>query len=196
MAPSRGYRTAAIGSSAGGMSALSRILSGLPEDLPLAVIVAQHQHPDSDDFLPLHLDDKCLMRVKEADEKEPIAAGTVYFAPPDYHLLIETNETFSLSTAERVNHSRPSIDVLFESAAGVFESALIGVVLTGANADGAEGMRAVKQCGGTTVVQDPETAECDIMPRAAIAACTIDHILPLEGIGRFLADPTDRKDRI
>src|SRR5690606_35205527 len=114
------------------------------------------------------LDSMCFLRVKEADEKEKIKPGCVYIAPPNYHLLIEKNETFSLSIDEKVNYARPSIDVLFDSAAYVYYDQLIGVVMTGANHDGAMGLKKIKENGGMTIVQDPETAISRFMPEAAI----------------------------
>jgi two-component system chemotaxis response regulator CheB len=126
------------------------------------------------------------MHVRQADEKESIKGGVIYFAPPDYHLLIEKDGTFSLTHDLPVNYSRPSIDVLFETAADVFKTRLLGIILTGANHDGAEGIRAISRYGGTTIAQDPETAEYPEMPKAAIKTGCIQHIMKLEDISRFL----------
>ncbi len=180
------YRAVVVGVSAGGLDALSRIVPGLPEGFPLPVIVAPHRHPDSDDFLAVHLDQISPLRVKEADDKEPIRPGTVYLAPAGYHLLVERDATLSLSVDERIHYCRPSIDVLFESAADVYEETLIGVVLTGANSDGSAGLKHVRQRGGLAVVQDPVTAQVAHMPLEAIAATTVDRILSAEGIAPFL----------
>ena len=175
-----------IGASAGGMEAVSKLLSYLPGEFPLPVIFAQHLHPTEDEYLVEYFNDKCALTVKGANEKERIQQGHVYFAPPDYHLLIERDQTFSLSIDEKVNYTRPSIDVLFESAAHVWSSHLIGIILTGANNDGAYGMRLIKDYGGLTIAQDPSTAEYPVMPQAAIDARGVEKILPLEGIGEFL----------
>ena len=107
-------------------------------------------------------------------------------APPNYHLLIEPDQTFTLTIDERVNYARPSIDVLFETAAEVFREHLIGIILTGANNDGSHGLKRIKELGGMAIVQDPETAEVDSMPKAAVAACAVDHVLSLEEISAFL----------
>lgn len=180
------YKAVVVGVSAGGMEALSAVIPSLPGDFPLPVVVVQHRRPNSDDFLSVHLDEQSPLPVKEADDKEPIRPGIVYLAPADYHLLIERDGTFALSLDERVNHCRPSIDVLFDSAADVYEDKVIGVVLTGANPDGSQGLKHIKQCGGLAVVQDPVDAESDCMPHEAIKATRVDRILALEEIAGFL----------
>jgi len=167
---------------------LRELLVAFPATYALPIIVVQHLHPLQDNLFPEHLNQKIVLTVKEADEKESIETGCVYFAPPNYHLLIEEDRTFSLSVDERVNYSRPAIDVLFESAADVYGSGAIGVILTGANNDGAQGLRLIKEKGGLTVVQDPETAESPFMPRAAIEATHVDHILALPAIARLLIE--------
>ncbi|OQY42676.1 MAG: hypothetical protein B6240_13710 [Desulfobacteraceae bacterium 4572_87] len=167
---------------------MKKVLGPLPRDFPLAVVVAMHRHPHSDAYLEQSLNNECGVRVKQADEKEIIMGGTVYFAPPNYHLLVEDNHVFSLSVAQAVHYARPSIDVLFESAAYVYGDSLAGLILTGANRDGAEGLKKIKAAGGLVLVQDPATAEADAMPRAAIKAADPDHILPLDKIGIFLND--------
>ncbi len=180
-----------IGVSAGGMTALGILLPCLPAQFILPVIVVQHSHPRSDDFLTRYLNDKCSLRVKQAEEKEPVMPGVIYFAPPNYHLLIEMDRTFSLSEEAHVNYARPAIDVLFETAAEVYGSKLVGVILTGASADGAKGLMKIKAAGGITVVQEPRTAEAEIMPKSAISAGDVDFILPLEAIGKFLVRLSD-----
>jgi two-component system, chemotaxis family, protein-glutamate methylesterase/glutaminase len=180
------YKAIVIGVSAGGLKALKTILLGLPLDFAFSVIIVAHRHSDSDDYLEQYLNRECEIRVKQADEKENINYGVVYLAPPNYHLLIEDDNTFSMSVEEAVNYARPSIDVLFESAAYVYGSELIGVILTGANNDGSQGLKKIKKMGGLTIVQAPETSEFDSMPRAAIAAVEPDYILPIEEIGHFL----------
>ena len=177
-----------MGVSAGGMSALSTVLSRLPADFALPIIMVQHMDPNSRDYLPNHLDRECNIQVKEAEDKENIMSGVAYIAPPNYHLLLEEDRTFSLSVDDAVNYSRPSIDVMFETAADVYKRRLVGVVLTGANADGSNGLKKIKALGGLAVVQDPATAHVDVMPKAAIASTRVDHILPLEGIASLLTE--------
>ncbi len=180
------YEAIVIGVSAGGMKALNTILRRLPSDFALSIIIVQHVHPDSDAFTVKFLNDRCSLTVKQADEKELILPGVIYIAPPNYHLLVEEDKTFSLSTDKHIYYARPSIDVLFETAADVFNEKLIGIILTGANEDGSQGLRKIKESGGLTIVQDPDTAEVDTMPKAAIASTKIDYILPLEKIGHFI----------
>jgi two-component system chemotaxis response regulator CheB len=180
------YDIVVMGVSSGGMVALSIIIPMLSKDFTLPVVIVQHQHPHADDFLVHYLNEKCELSVKHAEEKEPIEPATVYLAPPNYHLLIEQDRTFSLSIAERVNYARPSVDVLFETAADAFGANTIGIILTGANNDGSQGLKMIHNCGGLTIVQDPATAEATEMPRTAIAATKVDHVLPLADIGRLL----------
>ncbi len=180
------YEAVAMGASAGGMNALRTVLSALPETFPAPVLVVQHISPDSDNYLVSYLDDNCAVTVREAEEKEPLQPGTVYVAPPDYHLLVESDRTLSLSLEEKVCYARPAIDVLFETAADVFGPALVGVVLTGANRDGSNGLRAIRERQGLTVVQSPESALAPEMPRAALSATPVDHVVPLNGIGPLL----------
>ena len=182
--PIGGFRSVVIGVSAGGMEALSTLFLALPKDFPLPILVVQHRRSGSDNYLVKRLDRICTVRVKEAEEKEELQAGCIYLAPADYHLLVERDQTLSLSVDEKENYSRPSIDVLFESAAYVWSSRLIGIVLTGANSDGAKGLALIKQRGGTTIVQDPETAEYDTMPRAA--SDSADYVLSIPEIAALL----------
>ncbi len=175
-----------MGVSAGGMHALKTILPALPRDFPLPVAIVQHLDAQSDDFLVEHLRRVSSIPVKEAEDKEDISPGTAYMAPAGYHLLIEPDKSFSLSMDDKVNFSRPSIDLLFESAADAFGPALIGVVLTGANADGARGLKAIKRMGGLAIVQAPKTAEAQYMPRAALEATPVDHIVDLECVAALL----------
>jgi two-component system, chemotaxis family, protein-glutamate methylesterase/glutaminase len=180
------FEAAVLGVSAGGMHALKTILSALPATFSLAIAIVQHTSAQSDGFLVEHLNRCSTIRVKEAEDKEVLSRGTAYLAPAGYHLLIEPDKSFSLSVDDKVNFSRPSIDLLFESAAEAFGEALIGVVLTGANADGALGLKAVKRHGGLAVVQNPATAESSRMPQAAIDATSVDHIVDLERIALLL----------
>ena len=178
-------RVIVIGASAGGLNVLMAIAQGLPSDFQLPIIVAQHISPLSDGFWISYLDGMSYLTVKEADEKERIEKKTMYIAPPNYHLLVEKDETFSLSVGEKINYARPSIDVLFESAADVYRHRLIGVVLTGSSSDGAIGLRTIKACGGLAIVESPDTAEYSYMPEAVIAATEVDYILPIEEIIRL-----------
>ena len=175
-----------IGVSAGGLKALSAILPTLPGDYPLPVMVVIHLPPSGKSMIADLFAAKCALKVIEADDKIAIEPGTIYFAPPDYHLLVEQDRTLSLSSEEPVLFSRPSIDVLFETAADAYGSGLIGVVLTGANNDGAEGLRAIVAAGGTALVQDPQQAFASAMPDAALELVPEARSLALEDISRYL----------
>ncbi|MFH1562896.1 MAG: chemotaxis protein CheB [Nitrospirota bacterium] len=195
-----------IGASKGGLQALKTVLSALPAEFPLPVVVVQHREKEADEALSQLLQKVSALTVVEVEDKQPILPGQIYLAPGGYHLLIEANDCpplegvrgrknpipfssfhFALSTEEPVGYARPSIDVLFESAADTYGEGVIGVILTGTNQDGAKGLAAIKQAGGMAIVQDPKTAEADSMPKAAIAATEVDKILPLSEIGGFLA---------
>jgi len=181
------FKLVVIGVSAGGMKALPEVLSPLPSGFPIPIAVVQHISPHSDNrYFVTHLNQRIKIHVKEADEKETIQTEHVYIAPPNYHLLIENDRNFALSVDEKVNYSRPSIDVLFETAAEVYGTGLIGVILTGASSDGANGLKRIKKNGGVAIVQDPDTAEAKIMPQSAIDACEVDYMLSLEEIGSLL----------
>jgi len=182
-----GYDAIVIGASAGGFSALGELLPQLPAGLPQAVVVVQHLHPRGGEYLVEYLNSHCAMPVKEAEDKEPILPGVIYVAPAQYHLLIEQDRIFSLSVDDKVNYSRPSIDILFSSAAAAYGPCLIGIILTGANADGACGLALIKERGGLTIVQEPKTAETPLMPQAAINQTGgPNHILPLAEIAGLL----------
>lgn len=170
------------------------MFSLLPENFKTPVIIVQHISPRSENQWIKLLNDKGNLFIKEADEKEKIEQGNVYIAPPNYHLLIEKNKSFSLTIDERVNFARPSIDVLFESAAEAYKSKLIGVVLTGSNSDGTNGIRRIQECGGLTIVQNPQTAESAYMPASAIAAIKPDYILSLGEIVELLIKIDTHKD--
>lgn len=176
-----------IGTSLGGLNALKVILAGLPKKLPLAVAIAQHRHKDSDGELVTFLQQHSLLPVVEAEDKQAIVPGQVYLAPADYHLLVEVDH-FALSTEAPVSYARPSIDVLFESAADAYREKVIGVILTGSNHDGSQGLAKIKAYGGLTIVQEPDSAESRIMPDAAIAAVGTARILPLPQIAPFLVN--------
>ncbi|MEH0196264.1 chemotaxis protein CheB [Caulobacter sp. CCNWLY153] len=179
-------RVVVIGASAGAVQALMAILPPLPHDYRLPILVVVHVPPDRDNVLAPLLEAKCRLTVKEAEDKEPIAGGVVHLAPPDYHLLVETNGALALSADAPVNFSRPSIDILFESAADVFSDGLVGVVLTGANQDGAAGLRAVAKAGGAAIVENPASAQASAMPQAALAATPTAAVMSLDAIASYL----------
>lgn len=182
----KNYQAVVIGTSAGGFQATKILLSRLREDLRGVIIIVQHLSSRSNDSMVKLLDEVSRLPVKEAEDKEPIVSGTVYLCPPDYHLLIEREKRFTLSADPKVNFSRPSIDVLFESAAEVYRDRLVGVVLTGANADGSAGLQLVKSYGGMAVVQNPAEADYPEMPTAAAAAVKVDATMTLAEIADFL----------
>ncbi|WP_373652434.1 MULTISPECIES: chemotaxis protein CheB [unclassified Schlesneria] len=177
-----------IGTSAGALEALSTLLSPLPSTFSVPILCVVHLHPDMKSSIAECLSHKCLIRVCEAEDKEPLAGGTVYLAPPDYHLLVEENRRLSLSNEAPEYFSRPSIDVLFESAADVYGRNLIGVILTGANRDGARGLKAIEDAGGTALVQLPDTAFAREMPQSALDACTHARALTLQQIATYLME--------
>ncbi|PLZ09536.1 chemotaxis protein CheB [Fischerella thermalis] len=186
------YQIIVIGTSLGGLEALQVILLGLPKTFPVPIAVVQHRHKDSDDTLRVLLQSYTNLVVKEAEDKEEILPGWVYLAPADYHLLIESKDKtvsqpyFSLSTDAPVTYARPSIDVLFETAADAYNQKVIGILLTGANQDGVQGLAKIKARGGMSIVEEPESAFCSIMPAAAIAFGVADQVLPLVDIASFL----------
>lgn len=179
------YKLCVIGTSSGGFTALTALIPSFPKNLYPVVIVI-HQSETSDNFLVEYLNEKSNMHVKEAESSEKILDGNVYIAPPGYHLLIESDQTLSFSKEEPINFSRPSIDVLFESAAVAYQNRVIGVLLTGANSDGSAGLLCIKEKGGLTIVQDPTTAEAATMPLSAINLMKVDKILNLEDMVTFL----------
>jgi two-component system, chemotaxis family, protein-glutamate methylesterase/glutaminase len=177
-----------IGASAGALEVLSNLLPALPSDYRLPILIVVHLPPDNTSLFAELFRARCAIRVREAEDKEPIEPGVVYFAPPDYHLLVEEDKRLSLSDDEPVLFSRPSIDVLFESAADAYGGGLIGVVLTGANSDGANGLKAVVEAGGVALVQSPGSAYAVAMPEAAIAACPAARVLPVNEIAAYLRE--------
>ena len=180
------YEAIVIGVSSGGMGALNSIFAALPADFNTPIIIVQHVSANSDSQWIKILNEKSNLYIKEADEKEKIEKGKVYFAPPNYHLLIEKDHTFSLTIDERVSFARPSIDVLFETAAEAYKDKLIGIVLTGSNHDGTNGIKRIKEYGGMAIIQDPKTADSAYMPKSAIDAIQPDYILPLKKIIELL----------
>ncbi|HET7712756.1 MAG TPA: chemotaxis protein CheB [Thermoanaerobaculia bacterium] len=183
----RQFELIVIGCSLGGMHALQTIFDALPEEFPLPLAVVQHRHKTSREGLPAFFRKSASIRVVDAEDKQPLRGGTAYLAPADYHLLVERGE-LHLSVDEAVRFSRPSVDVLFESAADAYGKGVVGVILTGSNNDGAAGSARIKKRGGFLIVQDPEQSEAAEMPRAAIAAARVDRILPLDRIGPFLRE--------
>lgn len=179
-------RAVAIGASAGGVQALSELLPALSRESQAAVFVVLHLPRDRPSLLVDVFSQKCALAVREAEDKEPVIPGTVYFAPPNYHLLVDAGPQLALSADDLVNHSRPSIDVLFESAAQVYREHLLGIILSGANEDGAEGLAAVHDAGGLTVVQEPQTAQSSAMILSALERRPADLVLDLAGIAGLL----------
>jgi two-component system, chemotaxis family, protein-glutamate methylesterase/glutaminase len=175
-----------IGASAGAVEALLTILPELPADYPLPVFVVVHVPPDRRNVLAPLFESRCRIAVKEAEDKETVTGGVVYFAPSDYHMLVEEDFSISLSSDELVNFSRPAIDVLFESAADAYGSGLTGVILTGANQDGAAGLAAVVKAGGAAIVEDPAGALAPQMPCFALTACPTAKVVPLKQIASGL----------
>jgi two-component system, chemotaxis family, protein-glutamate methylesterase/glutaminase len=180
----------AIGASAGGVEALAMLLPAVPAALRAAILIVLHLPRERASVLAEIFSSKCARPVREAVDKEPVEPGTVYFAPPDYHLLVDragpAGAQLALSADDLVNFSRPSIDVLFESAADVYRQRLLGIILTGANHDGAAGLAAVHDAAGITVVQHPDTAQSSMMPMAAIKRSPVDYVLTLEQIAELL----------
>ncbi len=180
------YHAVAIGVSTGGLRALETILQALPADFALPILIVQHIDRDAGGGLAHLLDQRCALKVREAGDNDQIVPGTAYLAPANYHLLVENRERLTLSVDPPVSFARPSIDVLFESAADVFGPHLIGIVLTGANFDGSEGLKRVKARRGLAIVQQPADAEAAQMPRAALAATEVDHVVTLGEIAPLL----------
>ena len=181
------FEIVVVGTSIGGLKALQTLLSGLPDGFPVPVVIVQHRGKDSEIGLCHFLGRSSRLPISEPEDKETIFPGRAYLAPRDYHLLVEKGN-FALSTDPPVGFARPSIDVFFESAANEYRERTIGVVLTGANRDGASGLAAIKLRGGITLVEDPAFAECREMPDAAIAGSEVDRILSLEEIGPLLGN--------
>ncbi len=185
-AASRPIDALVLGGSAGAVEALSAILPALQPTCGIAVFVVMHLPRVRPSLLVDIFQPKCRLRVTEALDKEPVEPGTIYFAPPDYHLLIDEGPQLALAADELVHFSRPSIDVLFESAADAYGARLVGVVLSGANSDGAMGLKSVQSAGGTTLVQRPDTAVAQTMPQAALEAAPGSGSLTLEQLAQLL----------
>lgn len=179
-------RLLVIGGSAGSLDVLLQVLPAIDPRTTIPIVIVLHRKTSSDNLLADLLASRTSLQVKEVDEKEIIRPGYIYIAPADYHLLLEADLSFSLDYSEKVNYSRPSIDVVFQSAADVFGPSLFCLLLSGGNADGTEGFRYVRSKGGTTLVQDPETAEVDYMPRNALVHHCVDKVLRIEDIAVFI----------
>src|SRR2546426_10243417 len=180
------YDLICIGASWGGLQAVGQVLKDLPAEVDTPIVLAQHRHPESlEGALAGLLRSRAARTVLDVEDKMPIEPRHVYVAPPDYHLLVQRG-SFALSLDARVQYARPSIDVMFESAAYAYGDGVIGIILTGANDDGARGLARIKEVGGVALIQDPAGALRRAMPDAAIAATAADAILPLEDIGRFI----------
>lgn len=174
------FEAIVMGVSTGGTQALRMIIPNLPSTFPLPIVIVQHLHPHSYSYFIEDFRQHSNLIVEQAEEKIKILPGHVYIAPSNYHLLVECERTFSLSVDEPVNFARPSIDVLFETAAEVYKEKLIGIILTGASKDGSAGVRKIKKNGGFVIVQDPDSAQIETMPRAAMNATDADLVIPLE----------------
>jgi two-component system chemotaxis response regulator CheB len=175
-----------IGASAGGVEALSILLPALPADLRVALFIVVHLPRERPSLLAEIFTRKCAVKVREAEDKMRVEPGTVYFAPPDYHLLLDEGPQLALSIDELVHFSRPSIDVLFESAADIYAERLMGIILTGANDDGTAGLAAIHRAGGVTIVQEPESAQVPVMALSALKRTPADFVLPLAEIAALL----------
>ncbi|WP_407309643.1 chemotaxis protein CheB [Pseudomonas sp. nanlin1] len=182
------YEAIVVGASAGGVEALISVFSSLPSQFSLPVITVLHLPDQRHSHLAEVFERRLHRPVRQARDKETIEPGMFYFAGPSYHLSVERDYSFSLSQEDRVHYSRPAIDLLFDSAADAYGQALAGVLLTGANADGARGMASIQNAGGLTIVQDPREASVSVMPEAALRLISPDHILSLNGIGKLLAE--------
>ncbi len=179
------YELVVMGTSTGGLHALTRLLSALPANYRLPIVIVQHRSKDSDERLSALLRVTSAIPLFEAEDKEPLRGPGVYLGPPDYHLLVEP-DSLALSTEEPVAYSRPSIDVLFESASYAFDDRVIGVLLTGANQDGTRGLLQIKARGGYVIVQDPDSAESEFMPKHAVKHVAPNRVLALDQIAAEL----------
>lgn len=195
-APGVGYDLVVVGTSWGGLAALKTLVGALPASFRMAVTLVQHRHKDSDHVLRALLQERSHLVVCEVEDKMPIEEGHIYVAPPDYHTLVEPGH-FALSTEAPVRFSRPSIDVTFNSAADAYGHRVVGVVLTGANQDGASGLQRISELGGLAIIQDPQSAESPTMPAAAQKAVPRARIMSLQRIGEYVASlPSGNPERV
>lgn len=177
-----------IGGSAGSLQVIFKIFKYIPADFPVPFLIALHRNVNFESALDELLSVKSNLKVKEVEEKDTIEPGYIYLCPADYHVLIEKNKTFALDYSEKIHHSRPSIDVVFKSASATFNERLLGILLSGANADGGDGLKIIKERGGLTIVQDPDESEVSYMPHHALQKFKADYVLESEEIGRFIFD--------
>lgn len=175
-----------IGGSSGSIEVLLKVLPALAPQVPLVIILVLHRKNTSDSTLLDILALKSALPLREVEDKDPVEPGHIYLAPADYHLLVEQDRLFSLDDSEKVNYSRPALDVTFESTAEVYGPSLVGILLSGANADGTRGLEAIKKAGGVTVAQQPESAQAGYMPQHAILHTVVDHVLDVPELIRFL----------
>lgn len=186
-------RSIVIGISMGGVGALKQLLGELPPDFPVPILIVQHLEPNSGDSLAHLLDAMCPIHVKEADEQEVPQGGTVYLAPPNYHLVVEPDGRLGLTVDPAVNYARPSIDVLFETAAEAFGPDVVGIILTGAGYDGSHGLQRIREKGGLTIVQNPEDAVASSMPKQALLHVRADHVVPLTKLPQLLIELSQKE---
>ncbi len=182
----KGCKALIIGGSAGSLDVLLKVFPAIDQQITFPIIIVVHRKKGTDSLLADLLATKTFLKVKEAEEKESILPATIYIVPSDYHLLIEKDLTFSLDTSEKVNYSRPSIDVTFHSAAEVYKDKLACLLLSGSNSDGVNGLIEVKRFGGEALVQEPASAQVDYMPRQAILKAKIDHVLRIEDMANYI----------
>ncbi|MFA4867492.1 MAG: chemotaxis protein CheB [Pedobacter sp.] len=175
-----------FGGSAGSLEVLLKVLPDVNVNITFPIIIVVHRKHGADSLLPILLSTRTKLNVKEVDEKEKIVAGNVYIAPSDYHLLVEQDETFSLDYSEKINYSRPAIDATFQTAAEVYKTNLVCILLSGSNSDGVNGLKSVKAWGGRAVIQDPETAQVAYMPEQARLNVMIDEVLPIADMAEFI----------
>jgi two-component system chemotaxis response regulator CheB len=195
-APGVGYDLVVVGTSWGGLAALRTLVGALPASFRMAVTLVQHRHKDSDHVLRALLQERSPLTVCEVEDKMPLEEGHIYVAPPDYHTLIEPGH-FALSTEAPVRFSRPSIDVTFNSAADAYGHRVVGIILTGANADGANGLSRISELGGLAIIQDPKTAESPTMPAAAQKSVPRARVMPLARMGEYLGSlPSGNPERV
>lgn len=180
------YQIIVIGGSAGSIAVIMTLLPALHTGLKFAIIIVLHRKKSSLSDLPMVFASRTKIPVKEVEDKEPVLPGMIYIAPADYHLLIEKDHTFSLDQSEKINFSRPCIDTTFQAAAEIYKEQTACMLLSGANADGVEGLKYVKQKGGLTVVQSPETAEMPYMPTKAIDSMTVDQVIKADDLAAFI----------
>ena len=180
------FKVIIIGGSAGSLNVLMQVLPQLPVIKSFAIVIVLHRKSTDDQTLEELIKLKVSTNVEQVEDKVPFLPGSIYVAPSNYHLLFEKNNILSLDTSDKINYSRPSIDVSFESAAEIYKNNLIGILLSGSNADGTKGLQAIKKQGGTIIVQDPQSADMPFMPNNAIQNTTPDFVLNIQGILQFI----------